>query len=145
MKMVRNLPRYEWTGRPFSSWLFRILTNQVIDILRRRSKLGMITTDGEERETFDLVAHVADEGLSQSERLIQLEQFKALHLAIAQLSPKHQEVVCLFYFGNLSVKEIAYITKSNVGLVKWRLHQSRKKLACLLGQQSEQEGLCHEG
>ena len=104
----------------------------------------MISMDDGERGQSDLITHLADEGLSQSERLIRLERFKVLHRAIAELSPKQQAVVCLHYFENLSLKEIAHITRSNVGLVKWRLYQSRKKLAQLIGEQTEKEGSYHE-
>ncbi len=144
MKVVANLRQYRWTGRPFSAWIFRILTHQTIDILRRRSKHRVASIHGQEDASFELLAHMADDGLSQSERLIRLEQFNALHQAIAQLPPNCQEVVCLLYFADLSVKEIAYSTKSNVGIVKWRLHQSRRKLAQLLEKQSAQGGRCHE-
>lgn len=132
LKMVANLHRYRWTGRPFSSWLFSILVNEIADCTRRWSRVRVISIDGDETGEAQLIDFLADPGLSQSERLIRLERFEALHDAIDGLPLKYQDVVTLRYFEDLSLKEIAHVTRSNVGLVKWRLHQALRKLAARL-------------
>ncbi|MEN6626904.1 MAG: RNA polymerase sigma factor [Candidatus Sumerlaeia bacterium] len=132
LKMVANLPRYRWTGRPFSSWLFSILVNEITDCLRRRNKVRVVSIDGAQSGEANLIDFLADTGLSQSERLIQLERFKALHDAIDGLPLKYQDAVTLRYFEGLSLKEIARVTGSNVGLVKWRLYHGLRKLAARL-------------
>ncbi len=53
--------------------------------------------------------------------------------SILSLPPKERTVVHLFYYEDLSVEEIAKITKSNASTVKTRLHRGRKKLKSILG------------
>lgn len=139
LKMVTHLPRYRWTGRPFSSWLFSILVNEITDCLRTRSKVRVVSIEGDEQGEAHLINFLADSGLSQSERLIQMERFKALHDALDGLPLKYQDVVTLRYFEGLSMKEIARVTGSNTGLVKWRLYQALRKLATRL-RQSDRKG-----
>ncbi len=48
--------------------------------------------------------------------------------AIAQLSPANRDAVLLYYFEQLSVREIASLLQISVPAVKGRLHKSRRKL-----------------
>ncbi len=128
LKMARNLRKYRRTGRPFSSWLYRIAVNEINDLLRKRSKIRIISIDEEDSRRSSVLSCMVEIGPSQSERLIRLERFQALHEAVARLPLKYQTVVTLRYFEGLTLKEIAYATRTKVGLVKWRLHQAIKKL-----------------
>ena len=52
--------------------------------------------------------------------------------AVAQLSPANQDAVLLYYFEQLSVREIASLLQISVPAVKGRLHKSRRKLRAQL-------------
>ena len=132
LKMVAHLPKFRWRGRPFSAWLYRILVNEITDRLRRRTSARVVSLDDENADRGSLIQYLSDPSPSQSENLARLEEFQKLHEAIAVLPPKNQDAVTLRYFEGLSLREIAFATKSNVGLVKWRLHQARKQLAVSL-------------
>ena len=40
LKAIKSISSFKWKGFPFSSWLFRIAHNQVVDYLRKRKKQG---------------------------------------------------------------------------------------------------------
>ena len=39
---LKNLPRFEWRGAPFASWLFRIAANAIADRGKRAAQLEAI-------------------------------------------------------------------------------------------------------
>ena len=53
--------------------------------------------------------------------------------AVSKLPPKYRGCVHLFYFEELSVKEIAEMTDQTESTVKSRLHRARKMLKEMLG------------
>ena len=56
------------------------------------------------------------------------ETHRLILAAVAQLSPANQDAVLLYYFEQLSVREIASLLQISVPAVKGRLHKSRRKL-----------------
>ena len=60
------------------------------------------------------------------------ETHRLLLAAIAQLSPANQKAVLLYYFEQLSVREIASLLQISVPAVKGRLHKSRRQLRAQL-------------
>ena len=56
------------------------------------------------------------------------ETHQLILAAIAQLSPPNRDAVLLYYFEQLSVREIASLLQISVPAVKGRLHKSRRKL-----------------
>jgi len=56
------------------------------------------------------------------------ETHRLILAAIDQLSPPNRDAVLLFYFEQLSVREIAALLQISVPAVKGRLHKSRRKL-----------------
>ena len=65
----------------------------------------------------------------QPDEVAQARETHGLILAaIAQLSPANQDAVLLYYFEQLSVREIASLLQISVPAVKGRLHKSRRQL-----------------
>ena len=60
------------------------------------------------------------------------ETHRLILAAIAQLSPANQKAVLLYYFEQLSVREIASLLQISVPAVKGRLHKSRRQLRAQL-------------
>lgn len=56
------------------------------------------------------------------------QEVETLHAEIENLDLKQKTVIILFYFNELSIKEIAHIMGCFEGTVKSRLHSARKKL-----------------
>ena len=137
LKMTEALPVFRWMDRPFSAWLYRICINELRKGHAQRQKARIVSLSGETDEQ-DLARHLVDPAPSPVQKLAWLEQQAALHAAISTLPPNHQDVVTLRYFEGLGIREIARITGSNAGMVKWRLHRSLRKLAtCLVDYRKE--------
>ena len=66
------------------------------------------------------------------ERLEDIERKDFIKKCIAQLSESEAAIVTLFYFEELSIKEIGKVTGLTEDNVKVKLHRSRKKLYDLL-------------
>lgn len=94
------------------TWFYRILTNECLRLLRERKKDAQ-TADFEEE---DAVYH---------EKAYDRENVQA---ELDRLEPEVQTVIRLRFFEELSLKEIAEITGSNVNTVKTRLYRGLKLL-----------------
>ncbi len=70
-----------------------------------------------------------EEGFEQAEKKID----NPVMQAVAKLPPKYRGCVHLFYFEELSVKEIAEMTDQTESTVKSQLHRARKMLKEMLG------------
>lgn len=99
----------------FKTWLTRILVNECNNILRKRKKFHLT----------DQIFAVSENFAGSSERI-------ELRDAINRLEEDLRTIVVLFYFEDLSQKEIAYIMKIPEGTVKSRLSRAKNKLSNLL-------------
>ena len=70
-----------------------------------------------------------EEGFEQAEKKID----NPVMQAVSKLPPKYRGCVHLFYFEELSVKEIAEMTDQTESTVKSQLHRARKMLKEMLG------------
>lgn len=108
-----------------STWIFRIAHN--IAATSRRTRLRQAGWLGEQTES----AHAAAwHGNPEDEVLERLSLVDAL----AQLSPKHREVLELTCYHGFTCEEAGQILDVPVGTVKSRLNHARKALADQLGQ-----------
>ena len=116
----------------FSVWLYRLVNNVCIDMLRRRK--GELTVplqteneEGEERES--LIPDTADGPERLAERA---EDRQAVRDALARLPEDCREILVMREIGGLSYEELAAALSLEVGTVKSRLNRARKKLCALL-------------
>jgi len=127
LNALESLSKYRWRGLPFSSWLFRIAHNQVVDCMRRRSKMRMLPLN---------------EGgaLSESNPVALAEQnlkLKQVAMACEQLSEGQREVISLRFAGGLSVAETARAMDRSEGAVKVLQHAALVKLRQILSPGNE--------
>ena len=103
----------------FKYWLFKVCRNCYFDYLRKNKRIGAIEFD------------VADEN-DLIDSVIQKEEYRALYKAISLLKDNYREIVRLFYFDGMSVKEIASILDTSIENVKIQLYRARLKLKEIL-------------
>lgn len=115
VKVYENLatynPRYK-----FFSWLFRIVVNEALNLLKKRK------FSAELEETHLAVDQRLDGNLLESELQEQVQQ------ALMDLKFEYRLVVVLRHFQHLSYEEISYITDVPEKTVKSRLFTGRKLL-----------------
>jgi RNA polymerase sigma-70 factor (ECF subfamily) len=137
-KALKNLGRYQSRDNvPFSSWLYRIATNQVNDHFRSKNRKHTVVSLEEASDTGDTIStsssSVEAEVLQAEEELRRQEEFLILHESISKLPIKYQEVITLRYFEDKQEKEIAQILGRPQGTVKSLLHRGLRKLREMMG------------
>ncbi len=109
-------------ARCFRTWLFRIAYNIWIDHCRtsrfRKSPLSAVA--------YDVSPETADSHLEQTERQA------LLAAALGSLNEAERATVVLFYLNDMSVREIASVTRICESTVRSHLHRGRQKLKKVL-------------
>jgi RNA polymerase sigma-70 factor, ECF subfamily len=105
----------------FDTWLFTIARNLVIDLRRRKSmaSLDEICESGDEERPFEFPS--ADK--TPFEHLATLESGRMVTDALLTLDPLHREVLVLRFHEELSLEEIARVTRAPLSTVKSRLYR----------------------
>ena len=116
-----------------SVWLYRITSNVCVDMLRRRRDTVSLSLEAEEGAELDLPSDSFDPAVlvERSDLKVQLAQ------ALKSLSDDYREILLLRAIGGLSFEEIAETLSLDIGTVKSRIFRARKKLAEILGNNSE--------
>lgn len=115
MKMLNSISSYKCKGVPFSSWLYRIAHNQVVDFLRQQNKKATVDIEGLP------LPDKADDPQSIMEREADLEQLK---MATRKLTLSQQEVLSLRFAGELPIAECARIMGKSEGAIKALQHSA---------------------
>lgn len=127
-KAFKNLPKFkkEYT---FSTWLFRIATNNCIDFIRKKKLETFSINTAFSSDNGDTVnIEIKDEKLDPEERAIKNQKIEVIRDIVTQLPPKYQHLVQLRYFDELSYDEIAKTLNAPLGTVKAQLHRARELL-----------------
>ncbi|MCI4670657.1 MAG: sigma-70 family RNA polymerase sigma factor [Bacteroidia bacterium] len=113
----------------FSTWLFRIATNNTIDFIRKR-RVQTVSIDApiEGDDGSNMTIDVKDEELNPNEELLKKQRAKFLHMGIAKLPEKYRILVELRYFKEFSYEEIATELQIPLGTVKAQLFRARELL-----------------
>lgn len=122
LRVVRSLDRFDFK-HPFTTWVYRIVTNLAIDHLRKR-RPQVSTSAGEDDEAeIDL----PDEGVPDPSRRLEAEETsRAVRDCIESLAPHFRNVLLLRELEGLPCTEIAEIVGATHVTVRWRLHRGRK-------------------
>jgi len=124
--VARDAGHYQPTAR-FSTWLFTIAHNRMIDSMRVSRRYASLDELGYEADVvLDQLMTGPSEGPLAA--AVALDQATALVRAVEGLPDDQREAFLLQVEGDLSVEEIAEITKSNFETTKSRLRYARTKL-----------------
>ncbi len=136
-KAFHNLAKYV-PSHAFSTWLFRIATNNCIDFMRRKSQSPR-PFDQEEGEEDEVEATVASDMIAPDELMINRETAASLNRIVKTLKPRYRRLIELRYFEDYSYEEIASELSLPIGTVKARLF--RAKVLILNMVQSKSSGI----
>ena len=126
-KAFKNLRQFHWRGVPFSSWLYRIATNEIANYFTK-NKPWQFSLE-EVCNSISSSDPLAETELLQAEaELSRREDFLTLHENISKLQLKYQEVIVLRFFEDKQLKEIGEILGKREGTVKSLLHRGLEKL-----------------
>jgi len=136
-KAFHNLAKYV-PSHAFSTWLFRIATNNCIDFMRRKSQSPR-PFNQEEGEEDEVEATVASDMIAPDELMINRETAASLNRIVKTLKPRYRRLIELRYFEDYSYEEIASELSLPIGTVKARLF--RAKVLILNMVQSKSSGI----
>ena len=128
VKMLESIHSFKWQGHPFSSWLFRIAHNLIVDYFRRTAR----------KKTVPLEAAAATVGTTPDDidRVVEVHLTMAgVRVAMEGLTSLQQEVISLRFAGGLSVSETASALGKNDNAVKALQHVGLKRVRTMLAEQ----------
>ncbi len=142
-KAFRNLDQYS-PNFAFSTWLFKIASNNCIDFLRRKKtrQISIVSSSNDSNSNSDSISE--DSSLSiqadtpdPEEALIKDQKKILMRELVDTLKPRYRQLVELRYFEELSYEEIAEELDLPIGTVKAQLFRARE---LLLGIVSKRQG-----
>jgi RNA polymerase sigma factor (sigma-70 family) len=112
----------------FSTWLYKIATNNTIDFIRRR-KLQMFSIDKPiESRDSEYAFELPDDSYEADKELISDQRSTMLREAIDLLPEKYRRVIHLRHVEEWSYEEIAKELKVPIGTVKAHIFRARELL-----------------
>ncbi|MBC7745249.1 MAG: sigma-70 family RNA polymerase sigma factor [Flavobacterium sp.] len=127
-KAFENLEKYK-PDFAFSTWLFRIATNNCIDFIRKKkistmSIDSMVDDDGDDRPL-----QIRSDTLNPEETAIKKQQNEQLKQIVDKLPSRYRILIKLRYFEEFSYEEIAQQLDLPLGTVKAQLFRARDLLS----------------
>lgn len=134
IKVFRNIDMYDEQKAALKTWIARIAYNESISALRRKRQPTVYFEDyRDEAETLSEAE--VNETLGQANQ----ETVQQIRAAIKLLPPDEQAIITMFYYDEMSLKEIAFATDSIPTTIASKLSRIRKKLCKIINTQQSCE------
>lgn len=132
IKAYQKLESFKGDSK-FSTWLYRIAYHTTLDALKKNKK---------NRNTFE-INEVTYNQIQSVETTLQgierKERAKLIDACLLQLPEEERSLVWMFYYDELSLKEIVEVTNLSEANLKVKLHRARKKLLAIVEKNVEPE------
>ena len=113
----------------FSTWLFKIATNNCIDFIRKKKKNVLSIDNRYENEEGDsLMIELKSTGRNPEQEAMREQKIKLMREVVKKLKPRYQSLVELRYFKEFSYEEISNELDLPLGTVKAQLFRAREFL-----------------
>lgn len=129
-KAFKNLHQYT-PDYAFSTWLFKIATNNCIDFIRKR-KMEVLSLDKPVDDEDTMEFSIASQTPDPEEHLIKSQKIKLMRDVVEKLKPHYRRLIQLRYFEEYSYDEIAEQLNLPLGTVKAQLFRAREFLYNIL-------------
>lgn len=125
MRVLQRGNQYNGAAR-FDTWLFTIARNLVIDVRRKRTMASLeeMCDTGEDDRPFEPSANDP----TPLDACLMRENSERVAAALLTLDPLSREVLVLRFHEELSLEEIAKVTRANLSTVKSRLYRGLASL-----------------
>jgi RNA polymerase sigma factor (sigma-70 family) len=122
----------------FGTWLYRIVYNTAISLVRSRRK-GMLTVEDFPADAVDFLSFSKNEEEAADEYRNSLVNF-----ALQKISEEDRGLVTLYYYNDLDTEEISKITGITKSSIKVKLFRARKKMADIIMKVEKKNVFYHE-
>lgn len=131
-KAFKRLAQYT-PAFAFSTWLFKIASNNAIDFIRKKRIKALSLDQGFTSSDGDTVGFsVKDDRLDPEETFEKKQRVQKMREVVSRLKPRYRELVELRYFKELSYEEISKELDIPLGTVKAQLFRARDFLYNLM-------------
>lgn len=118
----------------FSTWLFKIASNNAIDFLRKKKQGEAFSLDTKyvNEEGQELSQNIKAGTLDPEENYMKKQKIEMLNDVVDKLKPKYKELVMMFYYQEMSHEEISQKLNLPIGTIKAQLFRAREFLFNIL-------------
>jgi RNA polymerase sigma factor (sigma-70 family) len=129
-KAFRNLDSYT-PKYAFSTWLFKIATNNCVDFIRKK-QLAPTPLDYLQENLDNATVNIQSDMPDPEESLINHQKIVALKDIVNQLKPRYKSLIDLRYYKEYSYEEISSELNLPIGTVKAQLSRAKTLLYNIL-------------
>lgn len=129
-KAFKNIGQYA-PNYAFSTWLFKIATNNCIDFIRKK-KANTISLDQNDEDSDKAPTDIMAAVLDPEESMIKEQKLKIMRSIVSKLKPRYRNLIELRYFKEFSYEEISEELELPIGTVKAQLFRARELLFNIL-------------
>ena len=122
IKVFKNINMYDAEKSTLKTWISRIAYNESISFLRHKSA-PMIYYEDREGEAERLSENEVEATFGQPNP----ETVQTIRAALKHLPPDERAIITMFYYEEMSLKEIAFVTESIPTTIASKLSRTRKK------------------
>ncbi len=118
----------------FSTWLFKIASNNCIDFMRKKKKhtFSMNKPIEDKSSSDELINLIPSESLDPEERVIKKEKIELMRDVVDRLKPHYRKLIELRYFKEYSYEEISNELDLPLGTVKAQLYRAREFISNII-------------
>ena len=127
VKVFRNIKLYDEEKSSLKTWISRIAYNEAVTWLRHKRQSMIYFEDREGKADLLSDAEVEETLGHPNSETVQL-----IRSALKLLPPDERAIVTMFYFEEMSLKEIAFVTESIPTTVASKLSRTRKKICKII-------------
>ncbi len=120
MRAYSEIGKFEWRGVPYSAWLYRVASNQ---IMRDHRRPGWI----------ELPEGLADPGEGPEDAALRSDQAAKIQAAVRQLPRAQRQAITLRFGSGLRNAEVAQVMRKSEGAVKLLIFRAMQGLERRLG------------
>jgi len=135
-KAFENIEKYK-PDFAFSTWLFRIATNNCLDFIRKKrlNVVSLQTLTDEDKEEKQL--QIASDTLDPEQTSIKKQESEKLKSIVEQLPQRYRTLIILRYYDEQSYEEIAQQLDLPLGTVKAQLFRARDLMANIMNRKKK--------
>lgn len=123
LKAMQKLDKYKFKGVPFSAWLYRIASNEVVQHFRNEKKNRIVSINDSQIETMAEELEYNSEKFKLKDKMID---------CLNHLKEDELQLIELRYFEQLPFKEIAVITGLSESNAKVKTYRITTKLSKII-------------
>ena len=138
IKAFKNIHKFKGDSK-FSTWLYRIAYHACLDAIKKNKNHNNSLEINE--VTYNQIKSVDDilQGIERKERA------KVMNDCLLKMPEEERSILWMFYFDELSLKEIIEVTNLSEANLKVKLYRARKRLLAIVEEYVEPELISHYG